>query len=115
MAQAFEAANSAPFPERMMRALEAGEAAGGDRGGRQSAGLVIFWDEDYRYYDLRVDDHPDAVKELWRIFEMRRAAIDSMDGWRPTRQEPIPPGWFEEWPELKKSYEGEPPSEEAPA
>ncbi len=113
MAEAFEAAESEPFPERLVRALEAGDTAGGDRGGRQSAALVVFWDQDYRYYDLRVDDHSAPVTELRRIFEMRKAAIGSRDGWRPTREYPLPPGWLEEWPELKKTYEGNQLKEEA--
>lgn len=70
MARAFEGAPNEDLPERLLRALEAGQAAGGDRRGRQSAGLYIVGQEEYPWCDLRVDDHPDPVPELRRIFEV---------------------------------------------
>ena len=50
-----------------MVAMEAGEAAGGDRRGRQSAAMVLVTTEDFPDLDLRVDDHPEPLPELRRL------------------------------------------------
>ena len=68
MALAFEASVDEELPERLLRALEAGQEAGGDRRGRQSAAIRVIHTEEYPYCDLRVDDHPDPVAELRRVF-----------------------------------------------
>ena len=68
MAFAFEASVDEELPERLLRALEAGQETGGDRRGRQSAGMRTVHTEDYPYCDLRVDDHPDPIAELRRVF-----------------------------------------------
>ena len=47
--------------------MQAGEAAGGDKRGKQSAALRIHDGEDYPLYDLRVDDHADPLGELARL------------------------------------------------
>lgn len=70
MARAFEASPHEELPERLLRALEAGQEAGGDRRGRQSAGLLVVHQEEYPWCDLRVDDHPDPIPELRRIYEV---------------------------------------------
>jgi uncharacterized Ntn-hydrolase superfamily protein len=60
--------------DRLLAALLAGDAAGGDRRGRQSAALLVvragggYEGRNDRYIDLRVDDHPDAPAELARLF-----------------------------------------------
>ncbi|MEO8476763.1 MAG: DUF1028 domain-containing protein [Actinomycetota bacterium] len=60
--------------DRLLAALEAGDAAGGDRRGRQSAALLVvreaggYEGRNDRYIDLRVDDHVESVLELRRIF-----------------------------------------------
>ncbi|WP_212524331.1 DUF1028 domain-containing protein [Actibacterium sp. MT2.3-13A] len=59
-----------PFAERLMCAMEAGEAAGGDKRGKQSAALRIHRGEDYPWIDLRADDHPDPLPELRRLYEV---------------------------------------------
>jgi len=64
---AYQASLHQPFAERLIRALEAGQAAGGDKRGRQSAALLIHAGEDYAELDLRVDDHPDPLVELRRL------------------------------------------------
>ena len=51
-----------PFAERLIAALEAGEAAGGDKRGRQSAAIKIWRSEPYAVLDLRTDDHADPVR-----------------------------------------------------
>jgi len=60
------------FAQRLIVALKAGEAVGGDRRGRQSAALVIQGDEDWRELDLRVDDHADPLAELERLEAVSR-------------------------------------------
>jgi uncharacterized Ntn-hydrolase superfamily protein len=70
MALAFEASVDEELPERLLRALEAGQEAGGDRRGRQSAAIRVVHTEDYPYCDLRVDDHPDPIAELRRVFAL---------------------------------------------
>jgi len=60
--------------DRLLAALLAGDAAGGDRRGKQSAALLVvrerggYEGRNDRYIDLRVDDHPDAPAELARLF-----------------------------------------------
>ncbi len=53
--------------ERLLVAMEAGEAAGGDKRGRQSAGLTICTRDPYPDLDIRADDHPDPLAELRRL------------------------------------------------
>jgi uncharacterized Ntn-hydrolase superfamily protein len=64
---AFHKANGA-IPERLLTALEAGEAAGGDKRGRQSAALKICTRDPYPDLDIRTDDHPDPLAELRRLY-----------------------------------------------
>ncbi|MDE2604768.1 MAG: DUF1028 domain-containing protein [Burkholderiales bacterium] len=54
--------------ERLLAALAAGEAAGGDKRGKQAAALRIHADEDYPQLDIRVDDHEEPVRELQRLY-----------------------------------------------
>ena len=53
--------------ERLLTALEAGEAAGGDKRGKQSAALKICTRDPYPDLDIRADDHPDPLAELRRL------------------------------------------------
>ncbi|MSP05190.1 MAG: DUF1028 domain-containing protein [Acetobacteraceae bacterium] len=55
------------LPDRMMEALEAGEEAGGDRRGRQSAAMLLVTTEDFPDLNLRVDDHTNPLVELRRL------------------------------------------------
>ncbi len=68
-AKAFEAAHHLPLAERLIVAMQAGELAGGDKRGKQSAALRIHADEDYLQLDLRVDDHEDPLVELKRLYD----------------------------------------------
>jgi uncharacterized Ntn-hydrolase superfamily protein len=68
-AAAFEAGNRLPFAERLIVALAAGEAAGGDKRGKQAAALIIYTNEEYPALSLRVDDHAEPVAELRRLHE----------------------------------------------
>ena len=82
MAEAFEAGAGKWLGIRLMAAIEAGQAAGGDKRGRQSAALLVTPMDatngpppavfDPRRYEMniRVDEHPDPVAELRRIFDL---------------------------------------------
>ena len=78
MARAFEATRG-DLADRMMAALEAGQTAGGDIRGRQSAALLIVrgkstgrsWSD--KLFDLRVEDSPDPIGELKRLVRLQRA------------------------------------------
>lgn len=62
------------FDERLLVALEAGEKAGGDKRGRQSAAIRIWTDDATPSFDIRVDDHAEPLAELrrlWRIAHQR--------------------------------------------
>jgi uncharacterized Ntn-hydrolase superfamily protein len=67
-----------PLPERMVSALQAGQAAGGDARGQQSAAILIvrtgggYGGGSDRYMDLRVDDHPRPIDELERLVGLHR-------------------------------------------
>lgn len=69
---AFAAHAGRPLPERLAMALDAGESAGGDRRGRQSAALRLVTTEDFPDLDIRVDDHPEPLKELSRLLAIWR-------------------------------------------
>jgi len=66
-AREYLAAADLPFAQRLLRAMRAGEAAGGDSRGKQSAALRIHTTEAWPALDLRVDDHPDPLAELERL------------------------------------------------
>lgn len=72
MATAYRAGAAKPFAERLLDALDTGEAAGGDKRGRQSAALLIVADRPFAELDLRVDDHPDPLGELRRLYGLAR-------------------------------------------
>lgn len=75
--------------ERLLAAMEAGEAAGGDKRGRQGAGLKIALADPYPALDIRADDHPDPLAELRRLHRVsleryavfRRHLAGSGDPW----------------------------------
>lgn len=78
LAAAFEASEGEPLPVRLLDALDAAEAAGGDSRGRQSAALLVV-ERDAGYaglsdtlVDLRVDDHADPLGELRRLLDLHQ-------------------------------------------
>lgn len=77
--ETFLARHDAALPERLLAALDAGQEAGGDRRGRQSAAMVLTTTEDFPDLDLRVDDHADPLAELRRLVgiwrEMREPGL----------------------------------------
>jgi uncharacterized Ntn-hydrolase superfamily protein len=87
MAETFEATDGSMLGERLMRALEAGQAQGGDSRGMQSAAILIvregggYGGYNDRYCDLRVDDSPDPIVELRRIFGIWKMQALINDGY----------------------------------
>jgi uncharacterized Ntn-hydrolase superfamily protein len=75
MAAAFMHDETLDLAERLMSALQAGDAAGGDKRGRQSAALEVHHVEDYPLLDLRVDEHPHPVAELRRVLSIARLQL----------------------------------------
>ncbi len=69
-AEAFLAHAGQPLAPRLIAAMAAGEAAGGDKRGKQSAALRIQGDEDHTELDLRVDDHSEPIIELQRLYDV---------------------------------------------
>lgn len=70
MAERFETTADLDLAERLMQALEAGQDAGGDKRGRQSAALLVVDTEEYPLVSLRVDEHAHPVVELRRVLEV---------------------------------------------
>ena len=84
MGKAFEDTNGT-LSERMIASLHAGQEAGGDKRGRQSAALLVvrqgwgYGGLNDRFRDLRVDDHPSPIKELERIYFIHRKIFPRPD------------------------------------
>jgi uncharacterized Ntn-hydrolase superfamily protein len=88
-AKAYAANASSPFARRLLTAMRAGEAAGGDKRGRQSAALLIHDKEEWSALDLRVDDHADPLQELARLERVSREHWTHFRQFLPTRQNPV--------------------------
>jgi uncharacterized Ntn-hydrolase superfamily protein len=86
-ARAFEQSRR-PFAERLIAALEAGEAAGGDKRGKQSAALLVYGTEEYPDLSLRVDDHAEPLVELRRLYNESRRIYAPYKRFMPTRANP---------------------------
>src|SRR4029079_6566007 len=86
--RAYEAAPSQPFARRLITAMQAGEAAGGDKRGKQSAALLIHDGENYPVYDLRVDDHADMPVALACLEGLSRDRWVHCGRQMPSRQRP---------------------------
>jgi uncharacterized Ntn-hydrolase superfamily protein len=87
-ARAYQAATALPFAQRLIAALKAGEAAGGDKRGKQSAALAVYSTEEYPDLSLRVDDHPDPLAELERLEAVSRERYVHFRRFLPTRANP---------------------------
>jgi uncharacterized Ntn-hydrolase superfamily protein len=87
-AKAYAAGRELPFPRRLIAALRAGEAAGGDKRGKQSAALLIHDREEWSALDLRVDDHADPLAELERLERVSRERWVHFRKFLPTRERP---------------------------
>lgn len=78
MLEAAEADPDREIGERLLRVLEAGQAAGGDKRGKQSAALLAASPEPRLHHNLRVDDHADPVAELRRLKGVMDAQTDAI-------------------------------------
>jgi len=83
------AGEALPFPRRLVTAMLAGEAAGGDKRGKQSAALLIYGEEEWSDLDLRVDDHPEPLAELERLERVSRERWMSFRRFLPGRRDPV--------------------------
>jgi uncharacterized Ntn-hydrolase superfamily protein len=87
-AKAYRASAMLPFARRLIAAMRAGETAGGDKRGKQSAALLINEGEEWSALDLRVDDHADPLAELERLERVSRERWVHFRKFLPTRQNP---------------------------
>ena len=87
-AKAYAANRKLPFAQRLIAAMRAGEAAGGDKRGKQSAALLIHDTEEWPALELRVDDHQDPLAELERLERVSRERWTHFRQFLPTRQNP---------------------------
>lgn len=74
--------------DRLLLAMQAGEDAGGDKRGKQSAALKIYRNEAYAYLDIRADDHPDPLSELRRLLAVARERYLFVVQTMPTTENP---------------------------
>ncbi|MDQ0391340.1 DUF1028 domain-containing protein [Labrys monachus] len=86
---AFLATAGQALAERLMAAMEAAEAAGGDSRGRESAALRIWKGEEYSSLDIRVDSHADPLAELRRLYGVSRGRFATFSTGFPTRADPV--------------------------
>lgn len=76
-ARAYADADHLPLAQRLLAAMAAGDAAGGDKRGKQGAAMRIHGDEDYPQLDIRVDDHLEPIIELQRLY------VKSLERYQP--------------------------------
>ena len=90
MAESFRTTTPAiDLAERLLLALEAGQAGGGDKRGRQCSALLVVDREEYPLWDLRVDEHPQPVAELRRVYEIAKLQLLPFVEGLPTRADPL--------------------------
>lgn len=88
-ARTYEKEASRPFPERLILAMHAGEAAGGDKRGKQAAALLIHTTEKYPFLDLRVDDHAEPLQELMRLYRVSLERFQPFMECLPREADPV--------------------------
>ncbi|MBL8702959.1 MAG: DUF1028 domain-containing protein [Alphaproteobacteria bacterium] len=86
--EAYARGAGTPFPERLLGALVAGQAAGGDKRGKQSAALMVTTDDIIPDVNLRVDDHADPIPELGRLLAIWRRDVEPRRHWYPSLANP---------------------------
>ena len=84
----FKKTKGKPLAERLLEAMRAGEDAGGDKRGKQSAALVIHRDQDYAWLNIRVDDSADPLTELERLYAVAQERYLHFAETMATRQNP---------------------------
>jgi uncharacterized Ntn-hydrolase superfamily protein len=77
-----------PLAQRLLAAMQAGEDAGGDKRGKQSAALVVYRDQDYPWLSLRADDHHDPLAELRRLYAVAQERYIHVADTMATRDNP---------------------------
>jgi uncharacterized Ntn-hydrolase superfamily protein len=87
-ATAYVANEKLPFAQRLIAAMRSGEAAGGDKRGKQSAALLIYGEEEWSDLDMRVDDHADPLAELGRLEQVSRERWVHFRQFLPSRKNP---------------------------
>jgi uncharacterized Ntn-hydrolase superfamily protein len=87
-AKAYIGGETLPFAQRLIATMRSGEAAGGDKRGKQSAALLIYGDEEWSALDLRVDDHSDPLAELARLEQVSRERWVHFRKYLPSRKNP---------------------------
>ena len=87
-AKAYLANIGMAFAQRLIVAMRAGELAGGDKRGKQSAALLIHGEEEWSDLDLRVDDHGDPLTELGRLEAVSRERWVHFRKYLPSRKNP---------------------------
>ena len=87
-AEVYKQRSDLPFAQRLLAAMQAGEAKGGDKRGRQSAALLIHDAEDHSALDIRVDDHAAPLDELERLERVSREGFIHFRRFGPTRENP---------------------------
>lgn len=87
-ARAYESGAALPFAQRLLAALAAGEAAGGDKRGKQAAALLVYSTEDYPALDIRVDDHAEPIEELQRLYDTSLERFQPFSTCLPSRKHP---------------------------
>jgi uncharacterized Ntn-hydrolase superfamily protein len=91
MAEMFAAKADLPLAERLLASLAAGDGAGGDRRGRQSAALLVGRNLELPYVSLRVDDHADPIVELIRLYGLAQERALPLGARVSTTREPPGP------------------------
>lgn len=86
--KAYVKGSALDFDERLLVALEAGEKAGGDKRGKQSAAIRIWADDPFPSFDIRVDDHPEPLVELRRLWRMAHQRAIPFQKAGPSRSRP---------------------------
>ena len=87
-AAAYRSHAALPLAERLLAALAAGDAQGGDKRGKQAAALLIHTTEDYPALDLRVDDHAEPIQELQRLYQKSLERYQPFTACLPSRARP---------------------------
>jgi len=87
-ARAYEANPQLEFADRLILALHAGDAAGGDKRGKQSAALLVYTTEEYPALSIRVDDHSEPIAELRRLYEKAHERFVPFMRLAPSRAQP---------------------------
>jgi uncharacterized Ntn-hydrolase superfamily protein len=88
-ARVYENEASRTFAERLVLAMQAGEAAGGDKRGKQAAALIIHTTEEYPFLDLRVDDHEEPLQELMRLYNVSLERFQPFTQCLARRDDPV--------------------------